>query len=131
MSRSERGVGLVTVALLCAIGAWFFHDVPERQAESDMRRDLSRLVVAEERFDDSDHYAPYSALSIQSSMPGVSRPMVTVRDSGWSAIVTHPRTGRRCAVGVDLPNPLDGLAQSGVVVCRQGTLLTVSGGFSR
>jgi hypothetical protein len=53
------------------------------------------------------------------SSPGVRVPVVTLADTGWTAIVTHKQIeGIRCGIGVYARNPLRRFARSGEIVCE-------------
>jgi hypothetical protein len=53
------------------------------------------------------------------SSPGVNRPVITLVDSGFTAIVTHRNIPEiRCAVAIYARNPLRRFAKSGEIVCE-------------
>ena len=53
------------------------------------------------------------------SSVGVNAPIVTLVDTGWTAVVTHQGAdGFACAIGVHAKNPLSGRAKSGEIVCK-------------
>jgi hypothetical protein len=53
------------------------------------------------------------------SSVGVNPPVVTLVDSGWTAVVSPQRaSGFQCAIGVNAKNPLSRQAKSGEIVCR-------------
>ena len=90
-----------------------------RVALSSMRSDLRGLILAQEmtrRLRSRYEVDPESAGHI--STPGVTKPVIILSDTGWSATVSYKTMPElRCAVAVYNRNPLKRSAKSGEIVC--------------
>jgi hypothetical protein len=85
-----------------------------------MSSDLHGLIMAEQATKQlRGRYVSDPAEAGHLSSPGVTPPVITLSDTGWSAIVESKTiSGLRCAVGVYNRNPIKRFAKSGEVVCE-------------
>ena len=118
-------IGAVVIAAIVAVPIMVLQrrqpvDETTAFAHKIMSSDLRGLVLAEAttrqlrgRYSNDPEEAGHI------SSPNVSLPVITLSDTGWSAIVTHKAIpGLRCGVGVYLPNPIRRSAKSGEIVCE-------------
>ena len=89
-------------------------------AFNSMTSDLHGLAMAQRlnRASRGRYLADPEQLGVLQS-PGVTVPVITLADTGWSAIVEYkPIPGIRCAIGVFTKNPIKRFAKSGEVACE-------------
>ena len=91
-------------------------DEARRIMTSDLRG-LAVLEVSTRRF--LGRFTSNPAGAGHLSSVGVNTPVVTIVDSGYTAVVTHRRVpGVTCAIAVYARNPLSRWARSGEIVCK-------------
>ena len=95
-------------------------DQATRLAYTAMKSDLNGLMVAEQAtWLTRGRYVAGQEEAGHISSLGVSPPVISVSDDGYTAIVEFKSIpGIRCAVGVNRRNPLRWLAKSGEIVCQ-------------
>ena len=87
-----------------------------REMISDLRG-LAQIEANSRRF--AGRYTSDPREAGHLSSVGVNAPIVTLVDTGWTAVVTHQGAdGFACAIGVHAKNPLSGRAKSGEIVCK-------------
>jgi len=87
-----------------------------REMVSDLRG-LAQIEANSRRFAGRYTSDPHGAGHLSSV--GVNAPIVTLVDTGWTAVVSHQRVpGFECAIGVHAKNPLSRRAKSGEIVCK-------------
>lgn len=87
-----------------------------REMVSDLRG-LAQIEANSRRFAGRYTSDPRGAGHLSSV--GVNAPVVTLVDTGWTAVVTHQQvSGLECAIGVHAKNPLSRQAKSGEIVCK-------------
>jgi hypothetical protein len=126
-SQSKFITVAVVLAIIVAIPILLLQrrpKVPEdkvtRVAMASMVSDLRGLVLAEQatRLRKGRYLVDPEAAGHLSS-PGVTVPVITLSDTGWSAIVRHKTVPDiQCAVAVYNRNPLKRFAKSGEIVCE-------------
>src|SRR6185503_10573196 len=127
-SSSKRVVAIIVVfAIIIAIPLFLLvgrkkppADKVTRMALMSMTSDLQGLIMAEAatRQIRGRYVADPEAAGAMSS-PGVTPAVITLSDTGWSAVVHHKSIpGIRCAVAVYNRNPIKRFAKSGEIVCE-------------
>lgn len=126
-SKSKFITVVVVLAIIVAIPVLLLQRRPKvpddkvtRLAIAAMMSDLRGLVLAEQTTRRMEgRYTVDAALAGHLSSPGVTIPVITLADSGWSAIVRHKTVPDiQCAVAVYNRNPLKRFAKSGEIVCE-------------
>lgn len=119
----------IGLALVAVIGIAAALIVPRAMRPSGPEADLARQVMRSDLrgLATLEHttrrllgrYTSDPANAGHLSSVGVNTPIVTLVDSGYTAVVTHREIPRvTCAMGVYARNPLSRWARSGEIVCR-------------
>jgi type II secretory pathway pseudopilin PulG len=122
-SKKSITIGVVAIIVI-AICAYLFAPRPvdevTAQIHRAMRSDLRGLASAQATSRRLiGRYASDPEQAGHLSSFGLNRPVITLADTGWSAIVTHKEIPNvRCAVGVHAKNPLSRFARTGEIVCK-------------
>ncbi|HET9423916.1 MAG TPA: hypothetical protein VFO55_00985 [Gemmatimonadaceae bacterium] len=120
-------IGLVLVGVIAVVAMLSMRrssgsgDSFIQRAERDMISDLRGLAAMEastRRVAGTFVVEPDRAGHL--STLGVNPPVITLVDTGYTAVVTHKGVPElRCAIGVYAKNPLSRWAKSGEIVCRR------------
>jgi hypothetical protein len=126
--KDIRNAAIISIAVVAVIAAAYFFwpqrprplTPHERTITAMMISDLRALVTQEAiyfKFKGQFTDNPDNTYFMRS--PGVSRPDITVKGSGWYATVTHDGLPNvTCAVAVGVRNPLNRWAKETEAVCR-------------
>jgi hypothetical protein len=95
-------------------------DKVSRLALAAMTSDLRGLMLAQETTKRiRGRYVVDPEMAGHISSLGVTKPVISLSDSGWAATVSHQTIPElRCAVAVYNRNPLKRFAKSGEIVCE-------------
>jgi hypothetical protein len=128
MSSQSKVIGMVVLfaaivsipAILLQRRAPLPNDKVSRLAITAMTGDLRGLILAQEatkRLTGRYEVDPEAAGHLSSL--GVTKPVIILSDTGWSATVGYKTVPEiRCAVAVYNRNPLKRFAKSGEIVCE-------------
>ena len=127
MQKNRKGFTLiellivvVIIGILAAIAIPKFANTKEKAYYTAMKSDLRNLMTAEEAFfSDSTRYtATLTELNYKSSTGVTIVPALAT--GGWTATATHSQlaSGKQCAIGVGVANPLNSNAGDGEPVCQ-------------
>jgi hypothetical protein len=125
-----RWIGVVALLVIAGVVLYFAFGrarppfQPSTAAEeamvNTMESDLTGLAQQESfYYRAKGRFTPYPESTYVLRSVGVSIPKVSMRDSGYYAVVTHSGLpGVQCAIAVGTKNPLDGSAKEAVPACR-------------
>lgn len=116
----ELMIAVVVIGILAAIAVPKFNRTRRQAYVTTMQSDLRNLVSAQELFfADSARYATDPGRLVAHPSAGTTLTLAT-GPGYWSATATHAQVtdGLRCAIAVNVENPLVATAPDGQPVCR-------------